>query len=84
MFVLVMFLLYQVMFDSIVTVILDDPTWTFFSTGLNFISMIFAFFIIVMGVLAVAYWYYQNSRKKGRMSLSNSQFIPLEFNLCEK
>lgn len=72
-----MFLMYQVIYNSIVTVILNDPTWTIFSASLNFISMIFAFFIVIMGILAVGYWYYQVSRKKGRMSLDNSQFIPL-------
>lgn len=79
-----MFLMYQVLFDCIVTVILNDPTWTIFSSSLNFVSEIFSFFVIVLVILAVAYWYYQNSRKKSRMSLDNSQFIPLEFRLCQK
>lgn len=67
-----MFLMYQILFDCIVTVILDDPTWTTFSASLNFVSEMFAFFIVVMVVLSVGYWYYQNSRKKGRMSLGNN------------
>lgn len=38
MFVALMFLMYQVLFDCIITVILDKPVWTIFSTSLNFIS----------------------------------------------
>ncbi len=63
---------------------MQNPTETLFSPSLNFLAEILSFFIMIIGVLSVAYWYYQGNRKKGRISLNDNQIIPYDFSLCQK
>lgn len=68
-FIYIFFVLYSVLFDCIITTVLQNQTETIFSPSLNFVSQLFSFFIILLGMLTVFYWFYQHYQNQGSLSL---------------